>query len=112
MPIDALRCPRRVKEPSAVCLPQILPETHPPATRVQGRVRRTPRPAGMRAIPVGVLLELTQLPLEIAGRPEQHAIQTLASERPDQPFDDGMRARYMRHGLDFLDVQDRKFACH
>jgi len=60
----------------------------------------------MRAMLVVVLLELDELPLEIRSRPEQHAIQTLAPYGPNQPFDDRMGARHVRHRLDFLDVED------
>jgi hypothetical protein len=59
----------------------------------------------MRAMLVGVLLELDELPLEISGRPEQHAIQTFAPYGPNQPFDDRMGARHVRHRLDFPDIE-------
>jgi hypothetical protein len=55
---------------------------------------------------VVVLLELDELPPEIGRRPEQHAIQTLAPYGPNQPFDDRMGVRHVRHCLDFPDVED------
>jgi hypothetical protein len=60
----------------------------------------------MRAMLVVVLLELDELPLEISRGPEQHAIQTFAPHGPNQPFNDRMGARHVRHRLDFPDVED------
>jgi hypothetical protein len=60
----------------------------------------------MRAMLVVVLLKLDELPLEISRGPEQHAIQTLAPDGPNQPFDDRMGARHVRDRLDFPDVED------
>ena len=53
-----------------------------------------------------VPLELDKLPLKINGCPEQHTIQAFASYGPNQPFDDRMGARHVRHRLDFPDVED------
>lgn len=39
----------------------------------------------MRAMPVEVILELDQLVFEIYGRPEQYAVQILASNSADLP---------------------------
>ncbi len=47
-----------------------------------------------------VLLELDKLPLEISRGPEQQAIQAFAPYGPNQPFDDWMGARHVRHRLD------------
>jgi hypothetical protein len=55
---------------------------------------------------VVVPLELDELPLEVSGGPKQHAIQTLAPYSPNQPFNDRMRARHVRHRLDLADVED------
>jgi hypothetical protein len=60
----------------------------------------------MRAMLVVVLLELDKLPLEISRGPEQQAIQTFAPYGPNQPFDDRMGARHVRHRLDFSGVED------
>jgi hypothetical protein len=60
----------------------------------------------MRAMLVIVLLEFDELPLEISRGSEQHPIQTFAPYDPNQPFDDRMGARYVRHRLDFSDVED------
>jgi hypothetical protein len=60
----------------------------------------------MRAMLVVVLLELDELPLEISRGPEQQAIQTFAPPGPNQPFDDRMGARHIRHRLDFPDIED------
>ena len=60
----------------------------------------------MRAMLVVVLLELEELPLKISGSPKQHAIQTFAPYGPDQPFDDRVGTRHVRHRLDLPDVED------
>jgi hypothetical protein len=60
----------------------------------------------MRAMLVVVLLELNELALEICSGPEQHAIQTFAPDGPNQPLDDRMGTRHVRHRLDFSDVED------
>ena len=59
----------------------------------------------MRAMLVVVLLELDELPLEISRGPEQQAVQTFAPYRPDQPFDDRVGTRHVRHGLDLSDIE-------
>src|SRR5213596_1303945 len=60
----------------------------------------------MRAMLVVVLLELDKLPLEISRGPEQQAIRAFAPYGPNQPFDDWMGARHVRHRLDLTDVKD------
>jgi hypothetical protein len=60
----------------------------------------------MRAMLVVGLLELDELPLEIRRGPEQQSIQTFAPYGPNQPFDDRMGGRYVRHRLDFTDGKD------
>jgi len=45
----------------------------------------------MRAMVVEVVPEPEQFIFEICGRPEQRVIQTLASNRADEPFDERMR---------------------
>ena len=60
----------------------------------------------MRAMLVVVPLELDKLPLEISRGPEQQAIRAFASYGPNQPFDDWMGARHVRHRLDLTDVKD------
>src|SRR4030081_2470410 len=73
---------------------------------VRARCRRAPRTPCMRAMLVVVLLELDKRPLEISRGPEQQAIQAFAPYGPNQPFDDWMGARHVRHRLDFPDVED------
>ena len=55
---------------------------------------------------VKVALELTELQLQISGRPEQRAVETFAPYRADQAFDEGMRERHVRHRLDGCYVED------
>ncbi len=59
----------------------------------------------MRAMAVIVPLEIEELPLQIRGRPEEGAIKTFASNRANQPFNEGMRERRARYGLDFRYVE-------
>ena len=60
----------------------------------------------MRAMLVVVPLELDELPLEISRGPEHQAIQTFAPYGPDQPFDERVGTRHVRHRLDLPDVED------
>ena len=60
----------------------------------------------MCAMPVEVTPELEQLVFEIGGRPEQGAVQKLASNGADQPFHKRMRQRNVRHRFDFDNLQD------
>jgi hypothetical protein len=55
---------------------------------------------------VKVALELTELQLQIRGRPEQRAVETFAADRADQAFDEWMRQRHVRHRLDGCHVED------
>src|SRR6476660_5396309 len=60
----------------------------------------------MNAVPVVVALELEELPLQVSGRPEERPVQALPPNRANEPFNKGMRERRVRHGLDFLHVED------
>jgi hypothetical protein len=60
----------------------------------------------MRSMAVIVPLEIEELRLQISGRPEEGVVQTFAPNRANQPFNEGMRERHVRHGLDFLHVED------
>ena len=60
----------------------------------------------MRPMPVKVPLEIEELPLQISGRPEQGAVQTFAPNGADQPFNERMRERHVRHNLDLFHVED------
>jgi hypothetical protein len=51
-------------------------------------------------------LEIKELHVQISGRPEQRAVETLAPNRADQPFDEWMRQRHVRHRLDGFHVED------
>ncbi len=52
--------------------------------------------------------EVRELPLKIPGVPEQHVVQELSPQRPDQPFHEGMRHGNVRHGLDLINLEDPK----
>ena len=58
----------------------------------------------MRAIAIVVTLKIKQLRLKIGGSPEEHAIEILAPNRPDQSLDEGMRKWNVRNRLDFGDL--------
>ena len=66
----------------------------------------------MSAMTIVVPLELKELQLQIGGRPEEGAIQAFPSNRANEPFDEGMRQRRVRHRLDGFHVEDGTFACH
>jgi hypothetical protein len=59
----------------------------------------------MCSMTVIVPLEIEELHLQISGRPEEHQVQTFAPNRANQPLDEWMRERHVRHGLDFLHVE-------
>ena len=66
----------------------------------------------MSAMTIIVMPELEELQLQIGGRPEEGAIQAFPSNRANEPFDEGMRQRRVRHRLDGFHVEDGTFACH
>ena len=66
----------------------------------------------MRAMLGVVLLELDELSLKISRGPEQQAIQIFTAYGPNQPFDDRMGTRHVRHRLDSRMLRIRKFARH
>ena len=59
----------------------------------------------MHAMCVVIVSEFSQLPGEIGDVPEEHAIEKLAPNRPDQPFDERMRHRGVGDRLDLLDLE-------
>ena len=64
------------------------------------------RGACKRAVHALRVVIISQLPLEVGSVPEKHAIQVLAPNRADQPFDERMRNRRIRNRLDLLDFED------
>jgi hypothetical protein len=58
-----------------------------------------------------VLLEIDELHLQISDRPEERAVETFASNRSNQPFDEWMRER--THGTVSISFTSsiRRFAC-
>src|ERR1700752_2502701 len=60
----------------------------------------------MRAMVVEVVPELKEFIFEICGRPEQRVIQTLASNRTDEPFGERMRKGNAGDALDFSHLQN------
>ena len=60
----------------------------------------------MNAMRVVVIPEFVQLPRQVHGVPEEYAIEVLAPDRADQPFDERMRNRSVRNRLDLLDLED------
>jgi hypothetical protein len=60
----------------------------------------------VRAMTVRVPLEIKESHLQVSGRPEQRAVETLAPNRADQAFDEWMRQRHIRHPLDDFRVED------
>lgn len=60
----------------------------------------------MRSMTVIVTLEIEELHLQISARPEERAVQTFTPNGANQPFNEWMRERHIRHGLDFFHVED------
>ncbi len=52
-----------------------------------------------------IVFECIQFPFQIDGMSEQNLIEILASDRTDQPFDEGMGDRYVRYRFNLLDTQ-------
>jgi hypothetical protein len=59
----------------------------------------------MHAMCVVIVSEFSQLPGEVGDVPEEHAVEKLTPNRPDQPFDERMRDRRVRNRLDLLDLE-------
>jgi hypothetical protein len=57
-------------------------------------------------MPVKVPLEIKELQLQIRGCSEPRAVEPFAADRADQPFDEWMRQRRVRHPLDGFHVKD------
>lgn len=53
-----------------------------------------------------VITEVLQLPLEISDTPEGNLIQQLSPYGSDQPPDERVRQRDVRHGLDLAHIKD------
>jgi hypothetical protein len=51
-------------------------------------------------------LEAVQFALPIGSVPEQDVIQELASEGPDEPFDERVRERNVRKRFDLFNLED------
>jgi hypothetical protein len=60
----------------------------------------------MTACGIVVSLPLGELPFQITGIPEQHTVEELSARRPDQALHERVGQRHVRHGLDFVDVQN------
>src|SRR5712691_2006665 len=86
-------------------LPAIRTDTRTCAALVSARVRRAPVQPRMHSMTVIVTLEIEELPLEIRHRSEEGAVQTFAPNGANQPFNEWMRERHVRHGLDFFHVE-------
>jgi hypothetical protein len=59
----------------------------------------------MRAMTVIVTLEIEELLLQINNRLEEGTVQTFAPSGANQPFNEWMRERHVRDGLDFFHVE-------
>ena len=71
------------------------------ALRWRGAGERT-----MNAMGVVIVPEFTQLAGQVHAVPEEHAVEVLAPDRSDQPFDERMGDRSVRNRLDFLNLED------
>ncbi len=102
----ALRRDGRLIQSTTVRLPSVLGETHSCAARVRAGFWCTSLQARMCSMTVVIMLKIEELYFQICGRPEEHAVETLAPDGAYQTFDKWMRQRHVRHGLDCLDVED------
>src|ERR1700730_19079236 len=59
---------------------------------------------GVRRVVVN--LELSKLPLQVTGIPEQDVVEKFSPDRPDQALYEWVEQRHVRHGLDFVDRQN------
>jgi hypothetical protein len=60
----------------------------------------------MRAMTIGIALEIKELHLQISSRPEHRPVETFAANRSDQAFNERMRQRRVRHRLDGFHIED------
>ena len=97
---------RCVIEDSTVALPSIGMEIGDWKRHRRILVRRLPFPCSMRTMKVEVGPEIEQFVFKIRSRPEQRAIQILASYRTDPSFHKGMRQRSQVDGFDLGHLQD------
>ena len=56
-------------------------------------------------------LEVGKCPFKITGMPEQHRVETFSPRRSDQALHEGVGPGHMRHGLDFVDLQNPQVRC-
>jgi len=94
-----------VIEASAVALPSIGMEIGDWSWYRRVLVRRSSFQCSVRAMIVEVSPESEQLVFEIRSRPEQRAIQVLASNRADHPFHKGMGQGNIGDGFDLGHLQ-------
>ena len=96
----------RLIQSTTVGLPSVLAEIRPCAAGARARFRRTSLHPPMRSMTVVITLKIEELHFQICSRPEEHAVETFAPNRADQPFDKWMRQRHVGHRLDSRDVED------
>ena len=60
----------------------------------------------MHAVRVVIIRECAQLTPQVDCVPEERVIEIFAAHGADQPFDERMRDRGVRHRLDLLDLED------
>jgi hypothetical protein len=93
-------------QPATVRLPSIRIDTRAGAARRRARFRRAAAQSRMRAMTVVVALEIEEFHLQIRCGPEQGAVQTLTTNRFNEPFNEGMGEWQVWDGLDFSDVEN------
>ena len=96
---------RCVIEASAVALPSIGMELGDWSRHRRVLVRGSPFQSSMRTMRIEICPEIEQLVFETRRRPEQRAIQILASNRSDQPFHKGMGQGNLEGGFDLGHLQ-------
>ena len=71
----------------------------------EGR-RRVALQRRVAAYLVVVDLEVAKFSFKITGIPEQHLVEIFSPRRSDQALHEGVGPGHMRHGLDFVDLQN------
>ena len=98
---------RGLKQTAAMLPPSVTIKRGRSRGRCAGALRgRRAIERAVDAMRVVIIREFAQLPRQVHGVPEEYAIEVLAPDRSDQPFDERMRDRSVRNRLDLLDLED------
>src|SRR5262249_42580262 len=104
--IHKLRCCRHLEQTVAMMPPRVMVKGGMGGRQLARSFSRSAAAEGLvNAIFVVIISELFQLSLQVDSVPDQHVVKKLPSYRPDQPFHERMRHRYVRDRLDLFDLE-------